>query len=228
MYGHLWRIKKMKIIAIIPARKGSKRIPNKNFKLFCGKPLVEWTLEEAFKVDWFHEIWLNTDSVEAFSKYKSWNEKDFRFKCYLRPEELGGDKITMGEVIRDQFKRKIEEEDDMDIIVLLQPTSPLRNASHISNAIFQYIKEDPYGKMASIFQKNEKLWMLNGAIYISTINDVAYNGFEFYMNVESFYVMKEEDSIDIDTQEDWDKAQRIIKKNTFFYNQIRKKDNIIE
>ena len=118
------------IIGIIPARKGSKRIKNKNIKLLNGKPLVEYTIIEAKKSKLLDKILISTDCpiIKKISKINGINI------LKLRSKKLSSANIEMLPVLKDaliinNLKKKAK------IIVLLQPTSPLRKAEHIDRAI---------------------------------------------------------------------------------------------
>jgi len=197
----------MKIIGVIPARKGSKRLPNKNKLDFYGKPLVCWTIMEALKVDWFHEIILSTNDQDIIDICRDYTE-DKRFKIHKRSEEFAQDDTTMGETARELFDKRRNED---IIIVLLHPTSPLRRKEHIIEAIEQYLERRIYGKMVSIYQKDIMKWWGNGAIYITELWNIL-EGEEFYEDITDFYIMDEESSVDINTQEEFNETEKIMKR----------------
>ena len=111
----------MKYLAIIPARKGSKRIKNKNIKRFNREPLINWTIRSALKSKCFDKIFVSTDSVKIQKIAKK-----FKLECpYLRKASLAKDNSSSHDVIKDvvnYYKKNYVP----DAIVLLQPTSPLR------------------------------------------------------------------------------------------------------
>ena len=118
------------IIGIIPARKGSKRIKNKNTKLLNGKPLIEYTIIEVKKSKLLNKILISTDCpiIKKISRMNGINIPK------LRSKKLSSANIKMLPVLKDaliinNLKKKAK------IIVLLQPTSPLRKAEHIDGAI---------------------------------------------------------------------------------------------
>lgn len=120
----------MKILYLIPARGGSKGLPGKNIKLLCGKPLIAWTIEAALNCRHKGKIVVSTDdNTIAETARKSRAEIPF-----LRPQELAADTATsVGVVLHalDYFKSKNES---FDFLVLLQPTSPLRDSADVDNA----------------------------------------------------------------------------------------------
>jgi len=105
----------MKIIAMIPARIGSKRVPKKNLRLINGQPLISYSIDAAIKADIFDEIYINSDA-EIFSEIAE--GKDIEF--YKRPERLGSDATNNDEFVAD-FISKVNG----DILIQLLPTSPL-------------------------------------------------------------------------------------------------------
>lgn len=195
----------MKIIAIIPARAGSKRLPNKNKLSFCGKPLISWTIEETMKVTWFHEIIISSDDDDIIQLAEKYQKDDNRIKIHIRPNELAQDDTKMSDVMKNIFPNHKYEE--FFIIVLLQPTSPLRNYFDINDAIEQYLKN--MRGLVSLSQRNIKEYFINGAIYIRNSSAILDGSLEFYEDFGLGYIMNNEDGIDIDTQEDFDKAQEI-------------------
>uniref|UniRef100_UPI0021D815FF acylneuraminate cytidylyltransferase family protein n=1 Tax=Enterobacter huaxiensis TaxID=2494702 RepID=UPI0021D815FF len=120
----------MKKIAIIPARGGSKRLPGKNIKNLCGRPLIEWTIEAAIKSKLFDRIIVSTDSDEI-------REISLRAGAevpYLRSPELASDTATTNDVVTDIVKWLEGTGVVISTIMILQPTSPLRTETDIVNA----------------------------------------------------------------------------------------------
>ena len=123
-------------LAIIPARGGSKGLPGKNIKVLCGKPLIAWSIEAGLKSKYIDEVMVTTDSKEIADIAKEYGA-DVPF---LRPKELATDTAPTFDVIKhtiDFYKEKLKKE--FDYIVLLEPTSPLREVSDIDNAIEQLL-----------------------------------------------------------------------------------------
>lgn len=116
-------------IALIPARAGSKRIPNKNMMDFCGKPLVQWTIEQAEESVLVDTVVLSTNIREDLCQLKF----STKSKYLKRPAELCFDTATQEEVIAHAIQA-LQLKDD-DNIVLLQPTSPLRLPGDIDNCL---------------------------------------------------------------------------------------------
>ena len=122
----------MKILGIIPARGGSKRIPGKNTKLFCGRPLIEYIIESSLHSKFLDRIVINSDDEKVLNIGSKYPEI-IRIK---RPDELSGDKARAIEYVRhtiDVLNQGNNEQ--FDIVVILQPTSPLTTGEDIDNTI---------------------------------------------------------------------------------------------
>ncbi len=129
----------MEVLAFIPARAGSKGIPGKNMVDLNGKPLLWYSFEAAKKSKYITRIVMSTDD-EGFAQYGRENGIDI----LMRPEELSNDTALIKDVIAFHLKDMAREGYEPDIIVLLQPTSPLRTARHIDEALEKMIN-DPEG-----------------------------------------------------------------------------------
>lgn len=117
-----------KILAIIPARGGSKGILKKNIKPLKGKPLIAWTIEEAKKSKLLDKIIVSTDDEEIMNVAKKWGAE----VPFLRPSELARDDTPgIAPVLH-----ALEYFSDYEYVVVLQPTSPLRLAEDIDEAIY--------------------------------------------------------------------------------------------
>ena len=110
-------------LAIIPARSGSKGLPDKNIKLLCGKPLLAWSIESALDSAYIDEVVVSTDSSVYADIAKSYGAN----VPFLRPESLSSDTTTTFDVLEhciQYYKESLGK--NYDYIVLLEPTSPLR------------------------------------------------------------------------------------------------------
>jgi len=227
----------MRILYLIPARGGSKGVPDKNIKEMLGTPLISYTINAAQEVaSPLDCVCVSTDSV----KIKSVVESRGLEIPFLRPLELATDSATTESVIFhaiDYFKDKNEV---YDVVVLLQPTSPLRNSKHIKEALESFfqsdvdmvvsVKETKSNPYYILFEENEegflfkskqgnftrrqdcpKVYELNGAVYIFSIEKFLKNGFAGLVNRKK-YLMDEMSSVDIDTELDWFVCEYILKK----------------
>jgi len=222
-------IDQKRILAIIPARAGSKRVKDKNLKDLAGKPLIAWTIEAAKASKYIDHIYVSTDSLEI---QKISQDLDVDADP-LRSDELATDISTSTDVILDVVTNL---KTDFDIIVLLQPTSPLRVVGDIDQAIELYVAKQAKsvvsvceaechpswvgaisddlkmdelvsGLKAKRSQDLETFYRLNGAIYIMGAQDFKIDK-TFYLKVGTYsYIMPRSHSIDIDTEQDFRLAQ---------------------
>ena len=120
----------MQAIAIIPARGGSKRIPRKNIKLFCGKPLIAYSIEAAQASKLFSEIIVSTDDAEIAEVAKSYGAS----VPFIRPKELSDDFSTSGAVVAHATKWLQEEGRVFEYVCTLYATAPLLDARYLQEA----------------------------------------------------------------------------------------------
>lgn len=209
-----------KILAIIPARGGSKGVPRKNIRELAGKPLIAWTIKEAKKSKYIDRLILSTEDDEIIEVAKQYGcEVPFK-----RPIELAQDD-TPG---IDPVLHAIEQCPGYDYVVLLQPTSPLRTVDDIDGCIEQLFSSDgtnfcvsvtepeksPYWmytledeRMVPLLPKDTlvtrrqdlpKVYALNGAIYVAKTEKLIEEK-SFLSSNTSGYIMPQERSFDIDT-----------------------------
>lgn len=127
----------MKVLAIIPARGDSKGIPKKNIVNLNGKPLIYYTIDAAKKSKKIDRIFLSSDNNEIINVAK---ENDL-YSLYIRPDDLSNDTASTAEAVSDAIEWLEDTENyNPDIIMVLQPTSPLRTSEDIDNAIEQFIE----------------------------------------------------------------------------------------
>lgn len=210
------------VLAIIPARGGSKGIPRKNIRVVAGKPLIAWTIEEAKKSEYIDRLVISTDDLEIAELAAHWGGE----VPFLRPPELAQDDtpgiapvLHMLTTIRASY----------DLVVLLQPTSPLRTVEDIDGAIATLIQhkakacvsmvepdKSPYwmysldssGKLLPLLegdyacrQSTPVVYALNGAVYVAESSLLVGN--KTFMTSDTVaYIMPKERSIDIDTDLD--------------------------
>ncbi len=188
----------MEILAMIPARKGSKRLPNKNMMKLCGKPLIDYTIQEAKKSKYINQIMINTDDKEIIKLYKGKG-----VIIYERPRKLRGDNITAEQLI-DDVKGKIY----FKIIVLLQPTSPLRTVEDIDKCIEMLLNEDTQFDSVISVERLPTFYTFipNGAVY------AIWSDFQRYNDNMGLFTMPHERSVDIDTMLDFKFAELLMKE----------------
>ena len=117
------------IVAIIPARGGSKCIPKKNIVDFCGKPLIVWSIEHALASRYVNDVYVTTDDKEIAEVSRKHGAKIIR-----RPDSLATDTATSEEALLHAIS-EIEKDKKVDVVIFLQATSPLREAADIDGAV---------------------------------------------------------------------------------------------
>ncbi|MEK9727581.1 MAG: acylneuraminate cytidylyltransferase family protein [Candidatus Margulisiibacteriota bacterium] len=219
----------MKYLAVIPARGGSKGIKNKNRKLLCGKPLIQYTIE-AVQQSIIKDFVVSTDDKNIAKIAEK-----LGVNVVMRPKELAQDNTPTLPVLQHALK---ESGSNYDAIITLQPTSPLRKALHINEAIKLFELNKGADSLVSIVkvphnmvpesimaiddgelvnyiestplrrQDKPTYYARNGAaIYITTINQLEISVFGGKIIP---YEMSFLDSFDIDDIEDWELVQRLI------------------
>jgi len=145
-------INEKKILAIIPERGGSKGLPNKNIKMLCGKPLIHWTIEKARLSKFIDEIIVSTDS-QVIAEVAKQTGIDVPF---LRPKELAEDITPMYEVIIHILNYYKNLDRKFDLLVLLEPTSPLREDDDIDLMLEKLtLLYDKYNAIVSLGEVSE-------------------------------------------------------------------------
>ncbi len=135
-------IRDLNVKVLIPARSGSKGIHKKNIRPLLGKPLVDYTILEALKLVANENIFLSSDAKDILQR-----GNELGINILQRPEEISNDDSTANDLIAHFIEEK--ELNDESIIIYLQPTSPLRNASHIS-AAFEIFRKQEKGTVISV------------------------------------------------------------------------------
>ncbi len=224
------------MLAIIPARGSSKGIPKKNIRLLAGKPLILWTVEEAQKPAHIDRLILSTDDDEIAAVCK-----DSGIEIpFMRPIELAEDtSLAIDNYIYTIDRLNAESSKQYDEFIVLQPTSPLRTATDIDNAVNLFheknadsvvsVFEAPYppvwakkvdlsGMLKDYFdsaidnrnrQEFEAAFIPNGAIFILKLSLLKSN-YSYYTDRTYAYAMPPERSIDIDTEIDFKFAEFLI------------------
>ena len=228
-------MKKPKILGLIPARGGSKELPNKNLLDLAGKPMISWTIEAALESKIFDEVVVSTDD----EKIKRVAQEFGASVPFIRPSSISLDHSHRNEVV----KHALENLSSSDIIFLLQPTSPLRDFSEIIRAWRFYmqtsaqscvsvkIADPPPNWIFSINEKEQiepvlgqwdfkprqlekKYFCLNGAIYITNTNHFKTSKARdpFLIPATKFFVMDKSKSIDVDCISDFKVCEYMLKK----------------
>ncbi len=164
----------MKVVSLIPARKGSKGIPNKNLVDLCGKPLIYYSIN-ASKQSYVEETWVSSDSEEILEI-----SKNFGAKTLKRPLELSDDNATSESVLL-HFAKNV----DFDILVFIQCTSPLIEFNDINEGIKKMKKFD---SVVSVCETNQMFWDSNGPLYDLNNRTRRQEGIKRYLETGSFFI----------------------------------------
>ena len=123
-------IEKLRVLAVVPARGGSKRVPRKNIRLLNGEPLIAYTLKTALKVDAIDALVVSTDDDEIADIVGNYGVRVIR-----RPSDLASDSATTEVALLHVLDVLAENNEYFDVILVLEPTSPLRSVNTIERAI---------------------------------------------------------------------------------------------
>lgn len=217
------------VLAVIPARGGSKGIPGKNKKDFAGKPLVAWTIQAALDAKTITRVVVSTDDMDIMHL-----ARELGADAFERPESLSGDDADVRDAEAHVLGLLHQIDYEPDVFVRLQPTSPLRRAFHIDSAVQKIlngaqsvvsvcdVREHPYlvcwidrggylrrsedGNWWAPRQQYPIRYFINGAIYAAEHDTYVREGFAGPHAKP--YIMARDVSIDIDTLEDWTIAER--------------------
>lgn len=216
-----------KILAVIPARGGSKRLPKKNIKMLGNRPLIAWTIERAKKSQLLDRIVLSSDDQEIINVAK-------RYGCevpFVRPSYLASDEATSEDMLEHAIRSLGE---NYDYVVLLQPTSPFRSTEDIDNSVrlcidsqapsvqsltnvtdnpewMFCVNEDGTIKKVCLKITSAVKYVLNGALYVlDTEVFLQYKRIMFPQTLA--YLMPRERSVDIDTGEDFEYAEYLVSR----------------
>lgn len=226
----------MRVLAIIPARGGSKRLPGKNIRSLHGKPLIHWSIDFARSVPWFSCIEVSTDDAAIAQCCAAAGLAVPR----LRPAALATDEASSLDVVLDVLDGKAAQGETFDLVALLQPTTPVRSRRHWDEALrlvrdaghdaaigvgpahnhphltfrmgsaqqlTPWIAERPASLRA---QDLEPALVVNGALYL--VRTDVLRGDKTFMPASTAGVVMDAplDNLDIDTEFDWLVAEQAI------------------
>ncbi len=215
-----------KLLAIITARGGSKRLPRKNVLDLHGKPMIAWSIQAGLQSKYVDRVVVTTDDEEIADVSRRYGAS----VPFMRPDDLSSDDAASLDVVRHTVKSLGES---YKYIILLQPTSPLRESKHIDGAVEflmqknadgvigvsevehpvewtnvlsddlsmnGFLSGDVVGKRSQDFPKR---YRINGAIYLCDIEKMLYEN-TFLMEQGCYaYRMERESSIDVDEEVDF-------------------------
>lgn len=227
-----------KVVALVPARGGSKGLLKKNLQKIAGQPLLCYTLRAALHSVEIDQTYLSSDDADILE-----TGRHMGVELVRRPLEFASDTASASDVVMHFLKTSKESLPAQDhYLVYLQPTSPLRTSQHISEAFALMVKEkkhavisvskmrqtpfkaltiDEHGDLQPVVQPDflnanrqdlPVAYLPNGAIYIFRVSDFfSANGFPMAGVIP--YEMSEKDSIDVDSQQDLDRVEELMKDN---------------
>lgn len=181
------------VVAIIPARGGSKGIKNKNIIPICGHPLVAWTINHAKSCSGIDSVWVTSDD----DKILEISEK-FGAQCIKRPEEISTDSSSSEAAWLHAIDYIENLGIDIEKVVALQPTSPVRESYDLENAILQFDKEKHDSMFAATAVEDYFIWKVNKDGFAESVNYDYKNRKrrqeidESYVENGSFYIFKPE------------------------------------
>ena len=229
----------MNLVAMIPARSGSKGLPKKNIKNLLGKPIVSYSLIIALKSEKINSVYLNSDS----DKYLDLG-KNLGAKTYKRPVELGDENTSMKAVLSDFSKYLINKKEKFDAIVVLYPTNPLRTTKFINEFIDQFnlsggdlpfisvgkpsthpflcYKRNNNGNLEKLLQFDENkfyrrqdypvYYRISGGNYIIPKKYIDEINAQLFCNISYSYIISDDIPIvDIDTITDFKYAENLLR-----------------
>lgn len=237
---------KPRVLAVIPARGGSKRLPRKNVLPLGGKPLIQWTIEAGRESGACQDLLVSTDDPEI---------AEIAQRCgamvpWLRPAELATDTAGTGQVLSHALAWYESQFGVVDAVLLLQPTSPFRSSNSIAAAValfarqpseavrsvvsvspahthpaWTFVLHDAGETMTPIMgweplqhrsQDLPPTYSLNGALYVIPSEDVRRGLPILRPGVRPFVMTDNRESLDIDTMDDWEAAERWSRSATQF------------
>ena len=219
----------MKVVALLPMKANSERVPNKNFRDFCGKPLFRWVLDTLLSVEALDQVVINTDAREKLETLGCIDSD--RVLIRDRPINICGDFVSMNEVIRDDLGQV-----DADLYLQTHTTNPLLQRSSIEMAIKQYTLKLTTGECDSLFsvtKLQERLYDIDvrpvnhdpknllrtqdlPPLFLENSNFYLFSKLSFSLTNArigarpSLFETKPYESTDIDTPDDWAMGEIVV------------------
>lgn len=223
-------IENKRVLGVVPARGGSKGIPGKNMKKMNGRSMLHRTLDQALGARTIDEIVVSSDDQEILRHAREIEG----IRTIERPVELASDDSAMGPVVL----HAMDLSSTSDIVVLLQPTSPLRTSADIDNAVALLVERHADSVMSVCEVATSPYWMftigegdrlrrvlpkqevatrqqlptcyeINGALYV--VDGIKFRTEQVFVDDRTVaYVMPRERSVDVDTPEDFERAERLL------------------
>lgn len=229
-------IKNKRVVAVIPARAGSKTITDKNIMPIAGKPLIAWPIESGLKCDYIDRVIVSTDGEKIANV-----AREHGAEVYLRPEKLAQDDSLVIDCLRDLISRLRTEGEAAEFLVLLEATSPLRADEDIRKCL-ELIEQNDYDSVATFsdaelnphrawkvvsgqvetFIEGAIPWLprqalpeaiqLNGAVYVFKIDGLPDEQPAILFGKKGAVVIPAERAVDIDNQIHFTIAEALLNK----------------
>lgn len=221
----------MTVVAIIPARGGSKRIPRKNIKLFNGLPMIAWSIQTAIKSGCFDRVIVSTDDEEIAKIANLYGAET----PFIRPENLSDDYTTTSEVMVHAINHESSQGRDLDYVCCIYPTAPFITANNLKKGLksiqsgnYEYVfSATTYAfpvERAFFFNNLDGLEMLfpeNAKVRSQDLKDTFHDAGQFYWGRSHTWLKRQPifhsnsfplnlpriEVVDIDTEEDWEEAE---------------------
>lgn len=211
-----------RVLGLVPARGGSKGIPRKNVREVGGKPLIAYSIKAGLNATAVDSVVVSSDDSEIISVSRTHGAT----VPFQRPDELATDDAATAPVVVHAIETLEKRGEEYDLVVLLQPTSPLRTANHVDEAVEQYQSSNA-DSLLSVHQDHTYRWrrtedgaeridevsgrkrrqdmdpeyVENGAIYVAP-TDQFLEEQRFSLGQTALYEMTESASVDVDTPDD--------------------------
>lgn len=231
-------IKEKKVLAIIPARGGSKGLPGKNIRDMCGKPLIAWSISQGLSSQYVDKVLVSTDSKEIATVAQHYGAS----VPFLRPDLLAGDNASSIDAILHAVDYLASQGEAYDYVLLLEPTSPLRDASDISGALELLLNSERVESVVGVTKAegshpsflfsiqngfvspmlgllptglrrqdlHEEYYYLEGSVYASSVDSLR-NNKSFYHAATAPWIVERYKSIEIDELCDFIAAEALMK-----------------
>jgi len=226
-----------RVIAVIPARGGSKSVPGKNIRPLAGKPLLAWSIEVAQRVSEIDRVIVSTDDAEIASVGRAHNAE-----VYVRPSHLATDEALVIDALKDLLRTLQSEGEKPEWVILLEPTCPLRTADDVRNCL-DLVAKGGYDSVATfkdaelnphrawrlvdgvpeVFipgavpwlprQQLPKAYQLNGAVYLFRASLLAEEAKSLLVGKLGAVLMPRDRSQDIDDSIDFTIVEALLKES---------------
>lgn len=218
-----------KILAVIPVKMNSRRLKKKNVKLLNGYPMFLWTYAAAINCKYISKIVISSEATSVHNIAKKYGYKD----NYIRPKKLIKDKFSNSDVVLDVLENQMKLGNNYDHVILLQPTSPIRQKGTLNKFIKNYLNSNcksglslkgpiykKYNFLGSLRNnkftstqknlKNKVFYSPSASIYISEVKNF-FNEKKFFIDPIFGYIVDKFEATDIDYVEDFKIAGLILK-----------------